>query len=78
MEAWVFDRSGPYSSAIIDVCADSRRFFQVLVGYTMMSDEELGLDTFIASDERGNKSITVKGPGNSEGKKVWLMDKWRA
>ncbi|OJD23900.1 hypothetical protein ACJ73_04742 [Blastomyces percursus] len=44
MEAWVFDRSGPYSSAIIDVCADSRRFFQVLVGYTMMSDEELGLD----------------------------------
>ncbi|EDN08106.1 predicted protein [Histoplasma mississippiense (nom. inval.)] len=72
MEAWVFDRSGPYSSGIIDVYADSRRFFQVLVGYTMMSDEELGLDTFIARDEGGNKSITVKGPGNSEGKKVRL------
>ncbi|EEH36147.2 hypothetical protein PAAG_00470 [Paracoccidioides lutzii Pb01] len=70
MEAWAFDRSGPYSSGIIDV--DSRRFFQVLVGYTMMSDEELGLDTFIARDEDGNKSITVKGPGNSEGKKVRL------
>ncbi|OJD18929.1 hypothetical protein ACJ73_08678 [Blastomyces percursus] len=27
----------------------------------MMSDEELGLDTFIARDEDGNKSITVKG-----------------
>ncbi|KKZ62396.1 hypothetical protein EMCG_03191 [[Emmonsia] crescens] len=64
MEAWVFDRSGPYSSGIID--ADSRRFFQVLVGYTMMSDEELGLDTFIARDEGGSKSITVKRPGTSE------------
>ncbi|EEH40544.2 hypothetical protein PAAG_08997 [Paracoccidioides lutzii Pb01] len=63
MEAWVFDRSGPYSSGIIDVYKDSRRFFQVLVGYTMMSDEELGLDTFIARDEDGSKSITVKGPG---------------
>lgn len=72
MEAWVFDRSGPYSSGIIDVYADSRQFFQVLVGYTMMSDEELGLDTFIARDEGGNKSITVKGPGNSEEKKVRL------
>ncbi|KKZ65062.1 hypothetical protein EMCG_01302 [[Emmonsia] crescens] len=66
MEAWVFDRSGPYSSGIIDVYEDSRQFFQVLVGYTMMSDEELGLDTFIARDEGGSKSITVKGPGTSE------------
>ncbi|OJD18750.1 hypothetical protein ACJ73_08693 [Blastomyces percursus] len=72
MEAWVFDHSGPYSSGIIDVHADSRRFFQLLVGYTMMSDEELGLDTFVAKDEDGNKSITVKWPGNSEGKNVRL------
>ncbi|EGC46848.1 serine/threonine protein kinase Sgk2 [Histoplasma capsulatum var. duboisii H88] len=72
MEAWVFDRSGPYSSGVIDVYEDSRRFFQVLVGYTMMSDEELGLDIFIARDEGGNKSITVKGPGNSEEKVLRL------
>ncbi|KGQ01898.1 hypothetical protein PAAG_11288 [Paracoccidioides lutzii Pb01] len=72
MEAWVFDRSGPYSSRIIDVFTDSKQFFKVLVGYTMMSDEELGLDTFIARDESGNKSITVKEPGNSEEKKVLL------
>ncbi|OJD11578.1 hypothetical protein AJ78_07680 [Emergomyces pasteurianus Ep9510] len=72
MEAWVFDRSGPYSSGIIDVYADSRRFFQVLVGYTMMSDDELGLDTFIARNERGSKSITVKGPGISEEKVLRL------
>ncbi|OJD15290.1 hypothetical protein AJ78_04439 [Emergomyces pasteurianus Ep9510] len=72
MEAWVFDRSGPYSSGVIDVYEDSRRFFQVLVGYTMMSDEELGLDTFIARDEDGSKSITVKGPGTLEEKVLWL------
>ncbi|EQL28197.1 hypothetical protein BDFG_09031 [Blastomyces dermatitidis ATCC 26199] len=66
LEAWVFDRSGPYSSGVINVYTDSRRFFQVLVGYTMMSDEELGLDTFISRDEGGSKSITVKRPGSSE------------
>ncbi|OJD25348.1 hypothetical protein ACJ73_03285 [Blastomyces percursus] len=72
MKAWVFDRSGLYSSGIIDVHVDSRRFFQVLVAHTMMSDEELGLDIFVAMDEDGNKSITVKGPGDSEGKTVGL------
>ncbi|EDN02615.1 predicted protein [Histoplasma mississippiense (nom. inval.)] len=72
MEAWVFDRSGPYSSGIIDVYEDSRRFFQVLVGYTMMSDEELGLDSFIARDEDSNKSITIKGPGTLDGKVLRL------
>ncbi|KMW68999.1 hypothetical protein BDDG_13193 [Blastomyces dermatitidis ATCC 18188] len=66
LEAWVFDCSGPYSSGVINVYTDSRRFFQVLVGYTMMSDEELGLDTFISRDEGGSKSITVKRPGSSE------------
>ncbi|KAG5302196.1 serine/threonine protein kinase Sgk2 [Histoplasma ohiense] len=66
MEAWVFDRSGPYSSGIIDVYTNSRQFFQVLMGYTMMSDEELGLDTFIARDEEGIKLMTVKRPGHSE------------
>ncbi|KGQ02071.1 hypothetical protein PAAG_11252 [Paracoccidioides lutzii Pb01] len=70
MEVWVFDRSGPYSSGIIDVYTDSKWFFQVLVGYTMMSDEELGLDIFIARN--GNKSIVIKEPGNSEEKKVML------
>ncbi|EGE79109.1 serine/threonine-protein kinase Sgk2 [Blastomyces dermatitidis ATCC 18188] len=66
MEAWVFDRSGPYSSGIIDIYTNSRQFFQMLLGYTMMSDEELGLDTFIARDEEGIKSMTVKRPGPSE------------
>ncbi|EEH32994.2 hypothetical protein PAAG_04047 [Paracoccidioides lutzii Pb01] len=72
MEPWVFDRSGPYSSGIIDVYQDSRRFFQVFVRYTMMSDEQLGLDTFIARDEDGSKSITLKGPGTLDEKVLQL------
>ncbi|KAG5289062.1 serine/threonine protein kinase Sgk2 [Histoplasma ohiense] len=66
MEAWVFDRSGPYSSGFIDVYENSKQFFQVLVGYTMMSDEELGLDTFITRNENGSKSITIKESRGSE------------
>ncbi|EEH18061.2 hypothetical protein PABG_00624 [Paracoccidioides brasiliensis Pb03] len=66
MEMWVFDRSGLYSSGIIDVNTDRRQFLQVFVGYTMMSDEELGLDTFIARNEDGSRSITIKESESSE------------
>ncbi|KAG6300852.1 hypothetical protein E4U45_003641, partial [Claviceps purpurea] len=46
METWVFDRSGPYSGATFNVHEEPERFVQVLCGYLMMGDEELGLDTF--------------------------------
>ncbi|EER43194.1 serine/threonine protein kinase Sgk2 [Histoplasma capsulatum H143] len=65
MKTWMFDHSGPYSSGVININEDLKQFFQVLIGYTMMSNEELGLDTFIARDEDGSK-ITVKGPGIPE------------
>ncbi|EEH45957.2 uncharacterized protein PADG_02107 [Paracoccidioides brasiliensis Pb18] len=55
MGVWVFDHSGPYSSGIINVYTDLRQFFQVPVGYTMMSDEELELDIFISRDEDSSK-----------------------
>ncbi|KGQ00821.1 hypothetical protein PAAG_12516 [Paracoccidioides lutzii Pb01] len=51
---------------VIDTYKDSRQFFQVHVGYTMMSVEGLGLGILIARDEGGRKSITVRGPGTSE------------
>ncbi|EEH48140.2 uncharacterized protein PADG_04224 [Paracoccidioides brasiliensis Pb18] len=74
MEVWVFDYSGLYSSGIIDVYTDLRQFFQVLVGYTMMSDEELGLDIFIARDKDGSKSVIVKEPGTLEEKMLQLSE----
>ncbi|KAI0117805.1 serine/threonine-protein kinase Sgk2 [Nemania sp. FL0031] len=46
METWVFDRSGPYSGVAFDVHEEPEKFIQVMCGYLMMSDEELGLDTF--------------------------------
>ena len=53
MELWVFDRSGPYSCEKFDVHKSPDRFIRVMAGYTMMSDEELGLDTFIREGEIG-------------------------
>nr|KMM68937.1 hypothetical protein CPAG_05260 [Coccidioides posadasii RMSCC 3488] len=65
-EAWMFDRSGPFSSGSFDVNEDPKRFFQMIVGYTMMTDEELGLDTFITQDGSGAKTITIKSMGGGE------------
>jgi Fungal protein kinase len=47
MEVWVFDRSGCYSPGVFDIHKDPQRFIQVIAGYAMMNEEELGLDTFI-------------------------------
>ncbi|QSS65641.1 hypothetical protein I7I51_06487 [Histoplasma capsulatum] len=43
-KAWVFNRSVPHSSASLEVHKDSGKFIQMIVGYAMMSAEELGLD----------------------------------
>ncbi|EGC45044.1 serine/threonine protein kinase Sgk2 [Histoplasma capsulatum var. duboisii H88] len=72
MKVWVFNCLGLYSSSVIDVYENSRQFFQMLVSYTMMSDEELELNIFIARDEGSNKSITIKESENSEEKMLQL------
>ncbi|KAL7791946.1 serine/threonine-protein kinase Sgk2 [Trichoderma ceciliae] len=51
METWVFDRSGPYSGATFDIHDEPDKFIQVMCGYLMMSDVELGLDTFITKKD---------------------------
>ncbi|KJZ68222.1 hypothetical protein HIM_12387 [Hirsutella minnesotensis 3608] len=53
MEVWVFDRSGCYSPGTFNIHENPERFVQVIAGYTMMSDEELGLDTFTEQDDHG-------------------------
>lgn len=62
MELWVFDRSGPYSCERFDAHKDPARFIKVMLAYTMMSDEELGLNMFIKEDDVG-KWIMIKGEG---------------
>jgi hypothetical protein len=49
MQLWVFDRSGPYCGTEFDIHEEPERFMQAVVGYSMMDDQELGLDTFIQS-----------------------------
>lgn len=51
MECWVFDRSGCYSPGAFNINQEPGRFIQVIAGYTMMEEEELGLDTFTEQDD---------------------------
>ncbi|KAL9585487.1 MAG: hypothetical protein Q9203_004230 [Teloschistes exilis] len=58
MRSWIFDRSGLYSSTAFDIHKEPERFIRTIAAYMMMSDEELGLDTFIQRDD-GDQFITV-------------------
>lgn len=55
---WVFDRSRPYNSEKFDIHKEPERFVKVLAGYAMMSDAELGLNTFIKHDGNGKYIVT--------------------
>ncbi|KAG0133809.1 hypothetical protein HOY82DRAFT_639657 [Tuber indicum] len=58
MRLWVFDRSGPYNSEKFNIHKESERFVKVLAGYALMSDAELGLNTFIKHDGNGKYIVT--------------------
>ena len=58
MQLWVFDRSGAYSSDSFDILQQPDRFIRAITGYALMTDEELGLDTFIKRDGQ-HPSVTV-------------------
>lgn len=58
IQVWVFDRSGPYSSGEFDIHKEPELFLRTIAAYVMMSDEELGLDTFVERDD-GDKFISI-------------------
>jgi hypothetical protein len=72
MEAWVFDRSGPYGPGPFDIHDEPERFIQVIAGYTMMSEDELGLDTFTERDAEG-RCISIKRDGTENVTKLQLL-----
>jgi hypothetical protein len=43
---WVFNRSSPYSSEKFDIHKKPERFVKAIAGYALMTDAELGLNTF--------------------------------
>lgn len=73
MELWICDRSGPYSCGRFDAHKDPARFIKVMLAYTMMSDEELGLNMFIKEDDVG-KWIMIKGEGQAKEERLDLED----
>ncbi|SZF00730.1 unnamed protein product [Blumeria hordei] len=47
LELWIIVRSGGYSSGEIDVIKSQEKLVRALSSYMLMSDEELGLDSFV-------------------------------
>ncbi|KAJ5244000.1 Protein kinase-like domain protein [Penicillium chrysogenum] len=47
LELWAFDRSGAYSSERVDLAQRPDLLVRTLAGYTLMSDEEIGFNTFV-------------------------------
>jgi Fungal protein kinase len=71
MELWVFDRSGPYSSGPFDIHNKPEKFIRALIGYTLMSDDELGLDSFMEQDGQDNV-ITIQEDTTGKDIKIQL------
>ena len=47
MQLWIFDRSRAYSSDTFDILQQPDRFIRAITRYALMTNEELGLDTFM-------------------------------
>jgi len=67
MELWMFDRSGPFSSSKFDIQEDANQFIRVIIGYLLMSDKELGFNTFIERRD-GKQFITARGTSTKTSK----------
>ena len=71
MELHIFDRSGAYSAEPFDIHRDPERFIRAISGYCLMSDEELGLDTFVERD--GTKEfVTVDDDVTGEDRRLQI------
>ena len=71
MELWVFDCSGPYSSGSFNIHLQPEKFIQALISYILMSDNELGLDSFIEHTGEDN-SITIQEETTGKDIKIQL------
>ncbi|KAI9710009.1 MAG: hypothetical protein M1828_002338 [Chrysothrix sp. TS-e1954] len=71
MQLHVFDRSGNYCAPHFDILLEPARFIQALVGYTLMDDDELGLDTFIER-EGLRQFVTLKNEDSGKEERLEL------
>jgi hypothetical protein len=71
MELWMFDRSGIYNYARIDIAAAFDRSLTVILGYMLMNDAELGVSTLIKEDTQGIY-IACEASDTTEVEKLYL------
>lgn len=71
VELLVYDRSGPYSCGKFNLYNEHENFIKVIAGYTLMGDEELGLDTYIIR-EANEIYIRFKGEEMTAEEKIYL------
>ena len=58
MRLWHFDRSGACGSSSFDINQDGLAFIRVMLGYYLMTDEQLGLDSTIQGPE-GKRYVEI-------------------
>ncbi|KAL8903406.1 MAG: hypothetical protein Q9207_003952 [Kuettlingeria erythrocarpa] len=62
---WHFDRSGACGSSSFDINQDGFAFIRVMLGYYLMTDEQLGLDPTIQGPE-GERYVEITRKGQVE------------
>lgn len=71
VELHVFDRSGAYSAEIFKIHKEPEKFIRTIAGYVLISDEELGLDTFIER-EGSRQFVSLKNDATGEKQRIDL------
>ena len=65
MRLWHFDRSGASGSSSLDINQDGLTFTRVMLGYYLMTYEQLGLDPTVQGPE-GKRSVEITRDGQVE------------
>ena len=65
MRLWEFDRLGGVASSAFDINQDGLSFVSAVLGYLWMTDEQLGFDPTITSQD-GKRYITITKGGQTE------------
>ena len=65
LRLWQFDRSGSSGSTSFDVNKDGHQFVQVMLGFYLMSDKQLGFDPTIHRED-GKRWIEITRNGSTE------------
>ena len=72
VEPWALDRSVLYSCEKFDIHKNPNRFIRVITGYTLMSDDELGMNTYVKEDKAGKCSSAVFDRWSPDPVMPWL------